>query len=329
MIKKILMVMALLLSLTGTTLAKDVQFTELYAHSKDNTVYISTGAIFENFEPNPKDWIGIYKVGDSNSWANVKLWTWAKNFKDVEDGYGNQEYTFKNANLAAGRYEARYFLNNTFTTRLKSESFMVATDKLYAYYASKNNSLYIEIRNKNFKPNPKDWIGIYSKYDSNAWKNVRQWTWAKNLTKNPGGFYDYQFKKPSLSSGTYEARYFLNNTFVTDKQSKPFKVQVDTDNKLYGHHSIVNKQTYIEVQDKNFKPNPKDWLGVYAVGDSNDWDNVKLWIWAKDLEKGPGGYYHKFKNDDPLWGQTFEVRYFLNNTFTTDKTSKPFTAKDF
>jgi len=327
MIKKIFMTMVLWLSLTEMTLAKDVQFTKLYAHSSEKSITISTGPIFDNFEPNPKDWVAIYKVNDSNSWDNVKLWIWAKNFKLVEDGYGDQYYTFKNTNLPAGRYEARYFLNNSFTTRLASKPFMVNSDKLYGYYAPKNKSLYVEVRNKNFNPNSKDWIGIYKKGDSNTWKNVRQWVWAKDLTKNPNGFYDYQFENSSLSSGTYELRYFLNNTFVIHEQSKAFKVQVATTNELYGNHNIHQKKTYIEVRKKNFNPNPKDWIGVYKVGKSNDWSNVKLWVWAKDLKKAPGGYYHVFKNFDALWGETFEVRYFLNNTFITDKTSKPFKAK--
>ena len=88
-----------------------------------------------------------------------------------------------------------------------------------------------------------------------------------------------------------------------------------------------HKTTYIEIKDKDFNPNPKDWLGVYKVGDSNSWSNVKLWVWAKDLEKNPGGYYHQFENVNTIQGETFEVRYFLNNSFTPNKTSKPFTAK--
>ena len=327
MIKKVLMAMALLLSLTGTILAKDIQFAKLYAHSSGNNINISTGPIFEIFEPNPKDWVAIYKVNDSNDFKNVKLWIWAKNFKEVEDGYGDQYYTFKNAKLPAGQYEARYFLNNSFTTRLKSKPFMVNSDKLSGYYAPKNKSLYIEVRKKNFNPNSKDWIGIYKTGDSNSWKNVRKWIWAKNLTKNPNGFYDYQFKNPNLSSGTYQARYFLNNTFVTHEQGKAFKVQVATDNELYGNHNITHKTTYIEVRDENFSPNPKDWIGVYKVGDSNSWSNVKSWVWAKDLKKSPPGYYYQFENVNALWGETFEIRYFLNNSFIVDKTSKPFTAK--
>ena len=329
MIKKILMTMALLLSLTGTTFAKDIQFRELNAYPNADTIRVSTNAFIRNFEPNPKDWLGIYKVGDSNALDNVKLRVWAKDFIMVDD-HGVYGHTFKNIKLPLGQYEARYFLNNSLTTRIKSKPFKIVTsDKIHGIYSPKANmdfnSVSIEIRDKNFNPNPKDWIGIYKKYDSNAWKNVRQWIWAKDLEKNPGNFYGYLFKNPNLESGIYEIRYFLNNTFTTHEQSKPFKVKVDTNNELYGHHNYNKKTTYIEVRNENFKPNPKDWLGVYEVGDSNEWDNVKSWIWAKDLERSPAGYYHQFENVKNIWvGLNLEVRYFLNNSFITDKRSAPF-----
>ena len=326
MIKKILILMALWISLSESALAKDIKFNSLYGSSNGNNITISTGAIFENFEPNPKDWVAIYKVGDSNSWVNVKLWIWAKEFKTLEDGYGDQYYKFKNVNLPSGKYEVRYFLNNTYSARIKSKPFMIASDEIHGYYAPKNKSLNIEVRKNDFNPNPKDWIGIYKRSDTNDWKNVREWIWAKNLKKNPNNFYDYQFENPDLSSGMYEARYFLNNTFTTHEQSKPFNVKIATDSELYGSHNSHHKTTYIEIRQESFNPNPKDWLGVYRSDDSSDWKNVKEWVWAKDLKKSPGGYYHQFENSK-LWGSNYEVRYFLNNTFTVDKRSEPFKGR--
>jgi len=327
MIKKILINIVLWLSFTGSTLASDVSFTSLYGSNHENNIHVGTGIIYDDFRPNKKDWIGIYKAGDSSAWENVKLWTWARNLKPVEDGYGDRYYEFTNINLPSGQYEVRYFLNNTFIPRLTSKPFIVSTDEIKAYYSTKNKSLNIEIRDKNFNPNPKDWIGVYKKDTTNNWKNVREWIWAKDLKKNPNNFYEYQFNNSNLTSGTYEVRYFLNNTYTTHKQSKPFNVQVSTSDELYGSHSPHHKSTYIEIRNENFNPNPKDWFGVYKVGDSNNWENVKEWIWAKDLQKSPPGYYHQFENSDLdscLWGQEFEVRYFLNNTYIANKTSKPF-----
>ena len=317
--------MLLWLSFSGTVLAKDIGLDKLYAYSNGNTITLRTPPLLRSgFHPNPTDWIGIYKIGDSNAWSNVKLWVWAKDFKEIEEGYGDYDYVFENINLPSAHYEARYFLNNSYTTEFKSEPFIVPSDEIHGDYNSKENSLDVEVRNKNFNPNPKDWIGIYKADDSNDWKNVRAWVWAKDLKKNHNNIYHHKFKNPDIHSGEYEIRYFLNNTFKTHKQSKSFKVQTNNDTNLYGNHNKHDKTTYIEIRDENFKPNPKDWFGVYKVGDSNDWSNVKLWVWAKDLKKSPPGYYYQFENSNLSEWNKYEVRYFLNNTFITNKTSKPF-----
>jgi len=154
----------------------------------------------------------------------------------------------------------------------------------------------------------------------------RAWVWAKDLKKNHNNIYHHKFKNPDIHSGEYEIRYFLNNTFKTHKQSKSFKVQVNYDPNLHGYSYAKRHYAFISIFDKNFKSNPKDWFGVYEVGDSNDWSNVKLWVWAKDLEKSPGGYHYEFKNSNLSEWDEYEVRYFLNNTFITNKTSKPFSG---
>ena len=183
----------------------------------------------------------------------------------------------------------------------------------------------MEVRDKNFNPNPKDWIGVYKADDSNDWKNVRAWVWAQDLKKNQNNFYGYLFKNPDIHSGEYEIRYFLKNTFKTHKQSKTFKVQTI---QLSGSFEAENNHSvFVEIKNKNFNPNPQDWIGVYPVGASNDWSNVQAWLWAKDLKKDANGYYrHQFKHIrlDGMWGDHFELRYFLNNTFHTYQTSNEF-----
>ena len=55
-----------------------------------------------------KDWVGLYKIGASNSWDNVQAWSWV----DVEPhGYGRG---FSIDGLAAGEYELRLFYHNSY-----------------------------------------------------------------------------------------------------------------------------------------------------------------------------------------------------------------------
>jgi len=146
MLKKILILMLLWLSFSETLSAGNFKFDSLHASVYKDTISVGTPPLRDPFNPNPTDWVGIYKVGDSNEWSNVKLWVWAKDFKLVEDAYGNYSYHFTNITLPSGEYEARYFLNNTFTTKFKSQPFMVASDEIHGDYNPKKNSLYMEVR---------------------------------------------------------------------------------------------------------------------------------------------------------------------------------------
>ena len=64
---------------------------------------------------------------------------------------------------------------------------------------------------------------------------------------------------------------------------------------------------------------PKDWVGLYKKGKSNDWGNVIKWTWANayvpnnDDEDGPTLSFGQVNLAD---GE-YEVRYFLKNSFTT------------
>ncbi len=327
MIKKILITTLLWLGLTAPTFAKDIQFfDELRLLKNNKKPIVCTGIIFGKFKPNPKDWIAIYKEGDSTAWENVKAWTWVKNMNDEGDcgertGIG---HLFKNLNLPAGKYVARYFLNNTYDIQLESKPFHYAptSNKIKPFYSVQHHTLNVEIQDKNFNPNPKDWIGIYKRYSNNEWKNVRAWTWVKDFKKNPSGNFEYQFENISLETGEYQVRYFLNNSYTTNEQSNTFKVEVTISEELFLNLNNGDIELTIDNTKIKFNPNPKDWIGIYEVGTSNDWDNVKVWVWAKDLRFHPLGieYLHIFHDVD--FKGEYEARYFLNNTFITDKTSK-------
>ena len=177
-------------------------------------------------------------------------------------------------------------------------------------------------------PKEKDWIGIYKKGDSNAWSNVITWFWAKDSDFQDKGqivFYKHLY----LQDGEYEARYFLNNSYVTFKKSNPITVKgIGEVLEL----EYINKSIKIFTNGGQHKPNPKDWIGIYKVGDDNSWGNVIEWIWAKDTHFDPiqdlGDPYKVFdlkKNYDPK--EKYEARYFLNNSYTTFKKSKPFSVK--
>ncbi len=75
-----------------------------YAAQRDS------GFIFETTTSGEgnKDWVGLYKIGDSNSWDNVITWEWV----DVKpDGFGK---SLSIHGVATGEYELRLFYHNSF-----------------------------------------------------------------------------------------------------------------------------------------------------------------------------------------------------------------------
>jgi len=189
--------------------------------------------------PAQKDWIGIYKKNDDNSWRNMIEWVWAKklNFNSL---IGNREslvMTLDGNKYQSGvEYEARYFLNNSYTVEVKSPPFQIknaASLVKSLNYRSPFDGFH-EIWIDGFTPNvtapaQQDWIGIYKKNDDNSWGNMIEWVWAKKLNFN-----SLIGNRESLvmtldgnkyqSGVEYEARYFLNNSYTVAVKSPPFSL---------------------------------------------------------------------------------------------------------
>ena len=277
------------------------------------------------------DWVGVYKKGTSTEWKNVIIWKWVREFK-----LNRAEYRIYSDILAikeAGEYEVRYFKNNSFTTYkafnfiLKGNSSPVSS----LYYDDEQNNIAIVGFIKDVtQPNPTDWIGIYPKGSNNDWNNVIEWRWAKDSFPSGNqqqGEIDKRYISLDISqyqtNTQYEARYFLNNSFVTYKKSKPFSIKIKPLN-FFRMTAFAQKNTvtvYLVGSDGYLRPNPKDWIAIYKKGSSNDWNNVLAWMWAKDvnikvIENSPHSKYDYLKIKLQQ-GEEYEIRYFLNNSFTT------------
>ena len=165
-------------------------------------------------------------------------------------------------------------------------------------YESGTNHVWMKVHNK--PGNEKDWIGIYPVNANNSWNNVVSWTWARDITpaNDPGDWYQFV----NLVDGNYEARFFLNNTYVVE-DSIPFSVgdvvRISTSKESYNVDEAVGVTvTHISGND--------DWVGIYPKGSSNAWANVKTWKWAEqDGQINIAG----------VEAGEYEARLFFNNNF--------------
>jgi len=181
--------------------------------------------------PASKDWIGIYKKGDDNSWGNVIEWKWAGD--TTFDGNDRYRVMYLNPKKYSPnkKYEARYFLNNSFTTHMKSKPFstessnnQISVTEIKGNYQNGRVRFNIYPRGiVKLKYGAKDWVGLYRKGTSNDWNNVLTWGWVKEFEDVDKGVFQL-VKSIHLQKGKYDVRYFRDNSFITYKDST-FKVR--------------------------------------------------------------------------------------------------------
>ena len=190
------------------------------------------------------------------------------------------------------------------------------------------------------QPNPTDWIGIYPKGSNNDWNNVIEWRWAKDSI--PSGYQQQEERDKRYISldiskyqdhTLYEARYFINNSFETYKKSNPFTIILEPLKISNMSAFSALGVTTIHIQGETGYPrvNPKDWIGIYKTETSNEWKNVIAWIWAKDIktpeeEETCTTKFARLITPILSLNTDYEIRYFLNNSFVTYKSS-PITVR--
>ena len=164
------------------------------------------------------------------------------------------------------------------------------------------NATWIEVKDK--PNNHEDWVGIYPRNSNNSWSNVVAWSWARDTsptTVDPGDWYEFQ-----LNDGSYEARFFLNNTYTVE-DSVAFNVGETNEPMISINNDAVSSNESIQVSLLNLSGN-QDWVGIYRKGDSNSWSNVVTWMWADNTNITLDG----------VSAGEYEARLFFNNSFQTE-----------
>jgi hypothetical protein len=171
----------------------------------------------KNIIPDEKDWVGIYKKNDDNTWDNVIQWAWAKDLKD--------NYYLLRLNLdkleKGVQYEARYFLNNSFTTYKKTEPFYAGElpedqkpiVRRTSYY---NGALRVGLDQfiRFNEELSKTWVGVFKKdatYKNN--ENLIAWTYVNEA--NRASTSELEILKPELliNGEEYQTVYFNNDSY--------------------------------------------------------------------------------------------------------------------
>jgi len=175
-----------------------------------------------------------------------------------------------------------------------------------------------------------DWIAIYKADSSTAWENVLHWAWIKDLFLDSPDSGSLRFSSTHLDeAGEYQIRFFKRNSYTVEKTfnftiQEPFikELSVTSYNPQTDYLSVL-----ITAGGLHFPITPKDWMALYKTEDSNEWENIIQWTWISELQKNRSfsDIVVKWKVETPiLLGGDYEIRYFLNNEYTTHLKTLPF-----
>ena len=274
---------------------------DVYSINDDITVN------FDNMEGNAQDWIGLYKAGTSNAWANVLSYHFT-------DGRISGQEVWNP--LPVGDYEVRAFFNNTYNLE-GTKAFSVKGGGAQANVATAQDDYshddVIVVNFNNMTGGDKDWIGIYPAGSSNAWGNVVAW-------KYTGGDENGAVSLGQIPAGDYQARAFFNNSYNLEA-SYDFSVS-DENGGGDGVALNLNKDEYVTneliyVNYKNMQGNDTDWIGIYPAGSNYEFKNVLDWRSTNGNINGELSLGTNVKGTKKLGSLPvgdYEVRAFFNNS---------------
>ncbi|MFD0894559.1 fibronectin type III domain-containing protein [Luteolibacter ambystomatis] len=265
------------------TLAKKV-----YAYTENFSV------VYENGPGNAKDWIGIYKKGQSPGPVASTSWQY------VSGKSGTLNFT---TDLAAGQeWFAAFFANDGYTEVAPRVPFYVGstptltTDKT-AYAEGET----VNVTFANAPGSTKDWIGIYKVGQTPGVGGVTstayQYTPAASGTKSFA----------NLPKGYYYAVYLVNDGYFEISQRVAFSVGSQISSVSMASNQVPSGQDFT-VNFSNGPGIPKDYLGIFKQGETPGVDVLTAYLYFDGKTNGsatfhlpnlaPGNYFVAMYTND-------------------------------
>jgi len=160
-----------------------------------------------------------------------------------------------------------------------------------------------------------DWIAIYPVNVSNDWNNVVSWTYTNGIKDGVINL------KADAPVGDYEIRAFYKNSFTVEARAlfkianlQPINTSATLDKLEY------KKAETVKVTIKGMLGNAQDWVAIYPIDATNDWENVVSWSYTNGVK---GGVIN-LKAD--AHEGNYEVRVFFKNSYKVEAKA-PFSIK--
>src|SRR5687768_6570030 len=143
----------------------------------------------------------------------------------------------------------------------------------------------------------RDWIAMYRTGDPDS-----AYLWYGYT----GGATSGTFRLEANRAGTFEFRYFSNNTFEKKAASNPLTVTSPAGITLSASPTAVNPGANVTVDFTAPPGRPAvDWIGLYRLGDNN-----RQYLWYRYVNGATSG---SFTLPAPMEPSQYEFRYLANN----------------
>ena len=270
---------------------------------------------------NSLDWVGLYATG-----APPASYLRAAYLNDTltppNPGVTGGTLTFT-LPLTPGTYQVRFFLNDSFTVLATSGTITVAAPTVTLSASTVAPGATVSAMIANGPGNSLDWVGLYATGAPPA-SYLRAAYLNDTLTPpNPGVAGGTLIFTLPLTPGTYEVRFFLNNSFTVLATSATITVAAPT---VTLSATTVAPGATVSATIAGGPANSLDWVGLFATGAPPAGYLRAAYLNDTLSAPNPGVAGGTLTFTLPLTPGTYQVRFFLNNSFTVLATSATITV---
>jgi hypothetical protein len=261
----------------------------------------------------PGDWLALYQTAAPD--GAYLTWQYMNGLKTPAPTMALTSATLRfSAPLTPGTYEVRFFSNNTFARLGTSSTITVPAPTVIAVNPTVATGTSIDFVVAGGPANPADWVGLFATSAADtgyiAWQLLNGSTTAPTTGLSGATL---RFRAP-LVPGTYEARFFRNNTYTRLATSGTVTVTGVVPSVTLTS-TTVSPGSPIGFVIAGGPANPLDWVALYPTTTG---DNAYIeWQFLNGAKIAPstGASGATLQFVAPMTPGTYDVRFFSNNTY--------------
>jgi len=280
--------------------------------------------VVNNGTASAMDWLALYRTSAPDS--AYLTWQFMNGLTTPAPSMGLTTATLRfSAPLTPGTYEVRFFSNNTFGRLATSSTITVPAPTIAATSPTVAAGTSIDFVAAGGPANPADWVGLFA--TSAADTGYVAWQFLNGSTTSPTTGLSgatLRFRAP-LIPGTYEARFFRNNTYTRLATSGMVTVTGVVPSVTLTS-TTVSPGSPIGFVVAGGPANPLDWVALYRTTTSDGAYIAWQFLNGTTMPPPTGRSGATLQFVAPTTPGTYEVRFFSNNTFVRLATSGPVTV---